>query len=247
MYTLGIETSCDETSAAIVKDGRRFLSNIVISSLPLHKKYGGVIPEIAFRMQMEVITCAADCALKEAGIKLNNIGLISVTDGPGLLGSLVVGLSFAKGTSLSLDVPLIGVNHLHSHIYANFLNNRTPPKFPFVSLVVSGGHTSLFFMKDFDRIEILGSTQDDACGEAFDKAAKIIGLGYPGGPILEKMAKNGDPGKIKFNCSNTQRHLDFSFSGIKTAVLYYARGSFTGKRKLKSNKLNDICASFQKT
>ncbi len=240
MYTLGIETSCDETSAAVVKDGNKLLSNIVISSLPLHKKYGGVVPEIAFRAQMESITCVADCALKEAGVKLKNIGLISVTEGPGLLGSLVVGLSFAKGVVLSSGISLTGVNHLYSHIYASFLSNKAIPEFPFVSLVVSGGHTSLFFMEDFDRVKILGSTQDDACGEAFDKAAKILGLGYPGGPIIEKMAKSGNPGKIRFNCSNTSKPLDFSFSGIKTAVLYYVRDN--GR-----SSLNDICASFQKT
>jgi N6-L-threonylcarbamoyladenine synthase len=240
MYTLGIETSCDETSAAVVKDSHELLSNIVISSLPLHKKYGGVIPEIAFRAQIESITSVADCALKEAGVKLKDIGLVSVTGGPGLLGSLVVGLSFAKGIALSLGIPFTGVNHLYSHIYASFFSNKAMPKFPFVSLVVSGGHTSLFFMEDFDRIKILGSTQDDACGEAFDKVAKILGLGYPGGPIIEKMAKTGNPDKIKFNCSNTNEPLNFSFSGVKTAVLYYIRnnGRFS---------LNDVCASFQKS
>ncbi len=240
MYTLGIETSCDETSAAVVKDGSKLLSNIVVSSLFLHKKYGGVIPEIAFRAQMEAITCVADYALKRAKVKLNDIGLISVTNGPGLLGSLAVGLSFAKAIVLSSEISLIGVNHLYSHIYASFLSNKAIPEFPFVSLVVSGGHTSLFFMEDFDRIKILGSTQDDACGEAFDKAAKILGLGYPGGPIIEKMAKSGNPGKIRFNCSNTSKALNFSFSGIKTAVLYYVRDY--GR-----SSVNDICASFQKT
>ncbi|MFH1397913.1 MAG: tRNA (adenosine(37)-N6)-threonylcarbamoyltransferase complex transferase subunit TsaD [Candidatus Omnitrophota bacterium] len=240
MYTLGIETSCDETSAAVVKDGNKLLSNIVISSLPLHNKYGGVIPEIAFRAQMEAITYVADYALNEARVKLNNIRLISVTVGPGLLGSLVVGLSFAKGVVLSSGISLLGVNHLYSHIYASFLNNKAIPEFPFISLVVSGGHTSLFFMEDFDRIKILGSTQDDACGEAFDKTAKILGLGYPGGPIIEKMAKSANPYKIRFNCSNTNKALDFSFSGIKTAVLYYVRDN--GR-----SALNDICASFQKT
>lgn len=251
MYTLGIETSCDETSVAVVKDGNKLLSNIVISSLPLHKKYGGVIPEIAFRAQMESITCAADCALKEAGVKLKDIGLISVTDGPGLLGSLVVGLSFAKGVVLSSGITFTGVNHLYSHIYGCFLNIKVIPEFPFISLVVSGGHTSLFFVEDFDRIKILGSTQDDACGEAFDKVAKILGLVYPGGPIIEKMARSGNPGKIRFNCSNTSKPLDFSFSGIKTAVLYYVQGArcrIKDKgRGVRGKLLNDICASFQKT
>jgi N6-L-threonylcarbamoyladenine synthase len=222
MHVLGIETSCDETAASVVKDGKKILSNQLSSSLSLHKKYGGVVPEIASRMQLETITEVTDNAVKEAGIKLKNIELVSVTNGPGLLGSLLVGISFAKSISLSLGIPLLGTNHVHSHIYANFLENK-PLALPFLALVVSGGHTSLFYAEDFDQIKLLGATQDDACGEAFDKVAKILGLGYPGGPLIERLARGGNPQKIKFSCSNTKKPLDFSFSGIKTAVLYYVR------------------------
>jgi len=239
MYVLGIETSCDETSAAVVKDGKTVLSNIVASSLNFHKKYGGVVPEIASRMQLETISQVTDSAIKEAGVSLNKINLISFTACPGLLGSLLVGISFAKGLSLARNIPLLGVDHIYSHFYANFLN-ASGVKLPFVALVVSGGHTSLFYIRSFDKIEMLGQTQDDACGEAFDKVAKILGLGYPGGPLIERLAKGGDPKKIKFRCSGTKGELDFSFSGIKTAVLYYARNK---QLTLKDKK--DISASFQ--
>jgi len=241
MNVLGIETSCDETSAAVVKDGRQVLSNVVLSSLKFHSKYGGIVPEIASRMQLETITQVADSAIKESGISLKNIHLISVTSGPGLLGSLLVGISFAKSVSLSLDIPVIGIDHVYSHFYANFLNGAGP-KLPFAALVVSGGHTSLFYVRGFDKIEILGQTQDDACGEAFDKVAKILGLGYPGGPFIEKLARQGDPRKIKFQCSGTKNPLDFSFSGIKTAVLYKTQG-----RRLSMAEKRDIAASFQET
>ena len=167
MYVLGIETSCDETAASVVKDGKIILSNVITSSLRVHKKYGGIVPEVAFRMQLETITEVVDCAIKEAGLKLKNINLVSVTTGPGLAGSLLVGISFAKAIHLSLGVTLLGVNHLYSHIYASFFN-KGRPQLPFVALIVSGGHTSLFYAEDFDRIKILGATCDDACGEAFD-------------------------------------------------------------------------------
>ncbi|MDD5238280.1 MAG: tRNA (adenosine(37)-N6)-threonylcarbamoyltransferase complex transferase subunit TsaD [Candidatus Omnitrophica bacterium] len=239
MYTLGIETSCDETSVAVVKDGKKILSNEVSSSLKFHRKYGGVVPEIASRLQLETIAPVAGLALKNAGVNLRDIGLISVTCGPGLLGSLLVGISFAKAASLALGIPLLGVNHVHSHIYAAFLNEKGV-KLPFVALVVSGGHTSLFYIRDFDKIEILGQTLDDACGEAFDKVAKILKLGYPGGPLIEKLAKSGDGKKIRFGCSDTQNAFDFSFSGIKTAVLYAARD----RGKSRADK-KDIAASFQ--
>jgi len=222
MYVLGIETSCDETAAAVVRDGRYVLSNIVASSLNFHKKYGGIVPEIASRMQLKTIAGVVDSALTEAGVSLKDLGLVSVTSGPGLLGSLVVGISFAKSISLSLGIPILGINHLHSHIYSNYLNGAVPD-LPFIALVVSGGHTSLYSVKDFDKIRLIGSTYDDACGEAFDKVAKILGLGYPGGPIIEKLAKKGNPGKIKFRCSDTDEPFAFSFSGIKTGVLYYVK------------------------
>lgn len=240
MYVLGIETSCDETSVSVVKDAKRILSNAVTSSLIFHKRHGGIIPEAAFRMQLETIAQVAECAMKEAGIKLKDIGLVSVTSGPGLSGSLLVGISFAKSLALSLGIPLLGVNHLYSHIYANFFNNPDIG-LPCVALVVSGGHTSLFYLKDFDKIKILGATHDDACGEAFDKIAKMLGLGYPGGPVIERLARSGNPKKIKFNCSNTKEPLDFSFSGIKTAVLYETRDH---QPRTMSQKA-DICASFQ--
>lgn len=271
MYVLGIETSCDETAASVVKDGRIILSNEVSSSLKFHKRYGGVVPEIASRQQLETITEVADCAIREAGIKLKDINLISVTSGPGLLGSLLVGISFAKAVSFSKGIPIIGVNHLSSHIYANFLNGKDAPSLPFIALIVSGGHTSLFYVEDLDRIKLIGATLDDACGEAFDKVAKILGLGYPGGPLIERLSKEGNPKKIKFGCSDTKNPLDFSFSGIKTAVLYYVRrltGSLVSQLKnrqtgkwfdkltiprtipstvegLTNQQTNDIAASFQ--
>ena len=242
MYVLGIETSCDETSAAIVKDGRRVLSNVVSSSLKFHKIYGGIIPEIASRMQLETISQVTDSAIREAGIRLKDINLISVTTGPGLLGSLLVGISFAKAVSLSLGISLLGIQHLHGHIYANFLD-RKPIPLPFMALIISGGHTSLFYVEDFTQIKLIGATLDDACGEAFDKVAKILRLGYPGGPFIERAAKNGNPKKIKFSCSGTKKPLDFSFSGIKTAVLYYVK-----KHSIQDSRLiYDIAASFQET
>jgi N6-L-threonylcarbamoyladenine synthase len=249
MYVLGIETSCDETAASVVKDGKIILSNIIASSLSFHRKYGGIIPEIAFRRQLEAIIPIAQSAIKEAQIKLKDIGLVSVTNGPGLSGSLLVGVAFAKSLSLSLGIPLLGVSHLYSHIYASFLKTQKYPTFtvndgllPFVALIVSGGHTSLFYVPEFRHIELIGATQDDACGEAFDKVAKILGLGYPGGPIIERLAKSGNARKIRFHCSGTKKPLDFSFSGIKTAVLYAANG-----KRLTVNDKQDIAASFQET
>lgn len=250
MNVLGIETSCDETSAAIVKDGKTVLSNIVSSSINFHKKYGGIIPEIASRRQLETITQVVDASLKEANLKQKKIDLISVTSGPGLLGSLLVGISFAKAMSMGLKLPLLGIDHLYAHIYANFLTDESL-SLPFIALIVSGGHTSLFYVKDFDQIKILGSTQDDACGEAFDKVAKILGLGYPGGPVIERLAKCGNSKKIKFSCSGTEKPLNFSFSGIKTAVLYYlkkrpmANGQWPVKERKDYRLKCDIAASFQ--
>jgi len=258
MIVLGIETSCDETGIGIVKDGRKVLANMVVSSLKIHSKYGGVIPEIASRLQLESITEVYLAAIKTAKIKAEEIDLIAVTTGPGLPGSLLVGVSFAKALALSLGKPILGVNHVHSHIYANILCHRNI-KFPCVALVVSGGHTSLFHIKDFSNIQVLGQTQDDACGEAFDKVAKIMGLGYPGGPLIEKLARGGDKHKIKFACSGTSGEFDFSFSGIKTAVLYYLKdnkpegnglASGSQSRKPKSDVLayeKDLAASFQES
>lgn len=245
MIVLGIETSCDETSAAVVRNGYKVLSNEVSSSVSFHSKYGGIVPEIASRMQLETISEVVESALKRAQVKLKDIELISVTCGPGLLGSLLVGISFAKALSLSLNIPILGVNHVYSHFYANLLNGVKKIKAPFVSLVVSGGHTSLFYIRDFDKIDTLGQTYDDACGEAFDKVAKILGLGYPGGPEIERLALKGNPKSIKFNCSGTKGELDFSFSGIKTAVLYYLNKTRKNKGNRSNRLIMDICASFQ--
>ena len=245
MNVLGIESSCDETAASVVKDGKKILSNVISSSLKFHQKYGGVIPEIASRKHLESITAVVESALSEAKLKLKDIGLISVTCGPGLLGSLEVGISFAKSLSMALDKPIIGVNHLESHIFAGFLEGVTV-KFPFTALLVSGGHTSLYEVDDYDKIKLLGSTHDDACGEAFDKVAKILGLGYPGGPVIEQAAVKGDPKAIKFRCSNTKGIFDFSFSGIKTAVLYYVRDTGCVTR-CPLPVTRDIAASFQES
>jgi len=241
MYVLGIETSCDETAAAVVKDSRKILSSVVSSSLHLHSRYGGIVPEIAFRKQLETITQVADCAVKEAGIPLRKIGAICVTDDPGLLGSLFVGISFARALGLALSRPVIPVNHLDAHIYAGLFGLKEV-RFPFMALVVSGGHTSLFYVEDYNRMRVIGQTLDDACGESFDKVAKILGLGYPGGPLIEKYASQGDAGSFEFNCCDTRGAFDFSFSGIKTAVLYRVRGL---KSPLSLTLKRNIAASFQ--
>ena len=248
MFTLGIETSCDDTCIAVVKDANSVLSNVFSSSVNFHKKYGGVIPEIASRHHSEVITYVLKEALKISGLKLNDIDNIAVTSHPGLKGSLLVGLCFARALSFALKIDLVEVNHLNAHIFASFFNNRRlislsklRRMFPFIGLVASGGHTSLFLVKDFDDFSLLGSTLDDACGEAFDKVAKILGLGYPGGPLIEKIARRGNPYKIKFGKIKTKNPLDFSFSGIKTAVLYY----LSDKRKHNLSLVRDISASFQ--
>ena len=242
MLTLGIETSCDETSVSITQ-GRRVLSNIVSSSVHLHKKYGGVVPEIASRFHVEFIMEVLEKALKDSGKGLKEIELIAVTNGPGLVGALLTGISLAKSLSYSLGLPLVGVNHVLAHLYSAFLNEGDTPELPFIGLVVSGGHTALFYCSDNYKQKLLGQTQDDAVGEAFDKVAKILKLGYPGGPVIEKRAalsKNG--GSIKFPRTFLGKDsLDFSFSGIKTAVLYYVRKI----EPVDKETANDICNSFQ--
>lgn len=254
MYTLGIETSCDETSVSVT-DGLNILSNKVTSSVHLHSKYGGVVPEIASRFHLEYITPVLNESLKEAGIGLKDIKLIAVTKEPGLIGSLLVGISVARALSYSLNVPLVEVNHLMAHIYANIMHYKNLT-FPMIGLIVSGGHTSIIAMSGIKKWKVLGETIDDAIGEAFDKVAKILGLGYPGGPIIEKRAGMGDPSKIKFPRSVLKEGmLDFSFSGIKTSVLYYVhrhqgRNPHTVKVKgevfdLEPQVVNDICAGFQ--
>lgn len=217
MYTLGIETSCDETSCAILKN-YRVLSNITLSSLKEHKKYGGVVPEIATRAHLRNINRVLAAAERQAGMPLEKIGLISAIYKPGLIGALVVGVNFAKALSLALKKPFIGVNHLHAHLFAPFLNYSKKITFPFLGVVVSGGHTEIYRVDDFDKIKILGRTRDDACGEAFDKVAKAYNLGYPGGPAIDKLFNPEYKNDFSFKCGRIG--LDLSFSGIKTALIY---------------------------
>jgi len=257
MLTLGIETSCDETSVAVVKDNK-ILSNSISSSVDLHKDFGGVIPEIAARYHVEYINYVLDDALKTAGKRLKDIDLIAVTTRPGLVGALLVGISLAKALSLALDIPLIGVDHLIAHLYAASVCGNGV-KFPFVGLVVSGGHTNLFLVRDIKRYKLLGQTLDDAAGEAFDKVAKMLGLGYPGGPVIEKRAAKGRIDKKLFSRDGFDESLNFSFSGMKTAVLYHVRNekglgsrvqdpgsrSKGPETKISQRQINNIAASFQ--
>lgn len=220
ILVLGIESSCDETAASVVVGGRRVLSNIIASQIDLHRKYGGVVPEIASRKHLEAIIPTVQEALDTAEVTLDAIDVIAVTSGPGLVGTLLVGLSAAKALAWSLDKPLVGVNHLQGHIYANFLGEEEP-EFPLVCLIVSGGHTDLVYMTGHGEMEVLGRTLDDAAGEAFDKVARMLGLGYPGGPLLERLAQAGDREAVALPRAQTASPYDFSFSGLKTAVLQY--------------------------
>lgn len=238
---LGIESSCDETAAAVVAGGRRVLSNTVASQVDLFRKYGGVVPEIASRKHLELILPVIREALETAGVRLGDIDAIAVTHGPGLVGTLLVGLSAAKALAFGLDKPLIGVNHLQGHIYANFLV-EPEPAFPLVCLVVSGGHTDLIYMAGHGQMELLGRTLDDAAGEAFDKVARSVGLGYPGGPQVERLARSGDPEAVPLPRAQTEGPYDFSFSGLKTAVLQYVQR--TGP--LNDQQRADLAASFQR-
>jgi N6-L-threonylcarbamoyladenine synthase len=241
VYTLGIETSCDETSCAVLKN-YKVLSNITISSLKKHKKYGGVIPEIANRAHLKNIDKVLLAALKKAKLPLNKIDLIAVTHKPGLIGALVVGLNFAKALSLALNKPFIGINHLYAHLFAPFLDQPQKLKFPFLGAVISGGHTELYQVQDFNRVKILGSSRDDACGEVFDKIAKAYGLGYPGGPIIDKIFNPKYKKDFSFKCGKIG--LDLSFSGIKTALIYKKKEM--EKRGLFDSKLRQqLLSSFQ--
>ncbi|MGM0444781.1 MAG: tRNA (adenosine(37)-N6)-threonylcarbamoyltransferase complex transferase subunit TsaD [Bacillota bacterium] len=240
---LAIETSCDETAAAVSEDGLNILSSVVASQIDWHKKYGGVVPEIASRKHMEFITPVVEKAVEESNLKLKDIDAIAATYGPGLVGSLLVGLSYAKALSLALDKPFIGVNHIAGHIYANFIS-KEDIKSPIVCLTVSGGHTDLLYFKEYGDYEILGRTKDDAAGEAFDKIARYLGLGYPGGPVIEQKAKDGNEKAIDFPRPFIDKdNYDFSFSGLKTAVINYIHNQ---KQKNKELNINDIAASFQK-
>lgn len=244
ILVLSIETSCDETSVAIVKNGREILSNKILSQIDIHNEFGGVVPEVASRKHLEVINIVVDEALKEANVKLNDIDLIASTYGPGLVGSLLVGLQYAKGLSYAMNKEFIGVNHIEGHISSCFLEHKdlTPP---FMSLVVSGGHTILLNVIDYGVYEKIAETRDDAIGEVFDKIARKLGLSYPGGPNIERLGRYGDEESIKFPKSKFEDDtLDFSYSGLKSSVLNYIN-----QNNLKGISINkeDVCACFQKT
>jgi N6-L-threonylcarbamoyladenine synthase len=238
MNILGIESSCDETAAAVyTNDG---LQSNVIASQTVHEQYGGVVPELASRAHHKTIWKTVQQALDEAGISIDKIDAIAVTQGPGLIGALLVGVCFAKGVSLARNIPLIGVNHMDAHIYANFIDDK--PVYPFLALTVSGGHTRLVHVRDTFEHELLGKTRDDAAGEAFDKIGKILGLPYPAGPLMDKKAKLGDPHFHDFPQSMLNNKFEFSFSGLKTSALYYLQEQ-EDKERFLDEHLNDICAS----
>ncbi len=240
--TLGIESSCDETAAAVLADGRTVLSNIISSQIAIHTRYGGVVPEIASRKHLTDVNHVIEEALTEAGVGLDEIDLIAVTHGPGLIGALVIGVAAAKALSLATGKPLVGVNHMYGHVSSNFISYPALEP-PFLSLVVSGGHTNLVRMEDYTRCTVLGSTRDDAVGEAYDKVARVIGLGYPGGPKIDKAAAEGDPEAIRFKRVYLEKDsYDFSFSGIKTAVLNYVNTERQAGREV---SVPDVAAGFQ--
>ncbi|HVM12646.1 MAG TPA: tRNA (adenosine(37)-N6)-threonylcarbamoyltransferase complex transferase subunit TsaD [Actinomycetota bacterium] len=242
MKILGIETSCDETAAAVVEDGLKVLSNVLASQHDIHATYGGVVPELASRAHVERLNTVIDRALEEAAIGWREVEAVAVTRGPGLVGALLVGLATAKAAALARGVPLVGVNHLEGHVYANFLEHG-PPEPPYVALIVSGGHTLLVHMPDLHRYEILGQTLDDAAGEAFDKIARFLGLGFPGGPALDRLAREGDPQAIRFpRAMADSGTYDFSLSGLKTAVVRHVRREQEARNEL---SLPDLAASFQ--
>ncbi len=243
IYILAIESSCDETAAAVVRNGREVLSNVISSQIALHTLYGGVVPEIASRKHIEKINQVIEEALKEAGVALKDITAIAVTYGPGLVGALLVGVSAAKALSFATGIPLVGVHHISGHISANFIEHKELEP-PFACLVASGGHSHLVIVQDYGEYEIVGRTRDDAAGEAFDKVARAIGLGYPGGPKIDKLAKEGNPDAIAFpRAKVAENEYDFSFSGLKSAVLNYLNGC-----QMKGEEVNaaDVAASFQK-
>lgn len=243
---LAIESSCDDTSAAVIR-GNSILSNIAASQT-IHNEYGGVVPELASRAHQMNIIPVVDQSLSKANILQKDLSAIAFTRGPGLLGSLLVGTSFAKSLAMSLNLPLIEVNHLQAHILAHFIEdaNPVPPKFPFLCLTVSGGHTMIVLVKDYFDMEILGKTTDDAAGEAFDKIGKILGLDYPAGPIVDKLAKEGNPNAFTFGKPKMEGY-DYSFSGVKTSVLYFIQKEVKKNPDFISENLNDLCASVQKT
>lgn len=259
MLILGIDTSCDDTAASVVEDGTGIISNIVSSQTDIHTKYGGIVPELASRRHIEMIWPVVDEALKSADIKFEGLSAIAVCHGPGLIGSLLVGCSFAKALCFSKNIPLVAVNHLEGHVFSAFLEEPRP-EFPFISLVASGGHTSLYRVDGFGRYTELGRTRDDAAGEAYDKVSKLLGLGYPGGPVIDKLAEDGNPEAIDFPRAYLPESFDFSFSGVKTAVLHYVKAAVSSQQSAVSKEINlkadsykliadlpinDIAASFQ--
>ncbi len=240
MLVLAIESSCDETAAAVVRDGRILLSNIISSQIDVHSRYGGVVPELASRKHIEAVAPVIMQALEDARVSFGDLEGIAVTRGPGLIGSLLVGLSVAKAIAYARNLPLVGVNHLEGHVAAVFLNDPKPD-FPFIALVVSGGHTNIYLVDGFQSFRTLGQTRDDAAGEAFDKAAKLLDIGYPGGVAIDRLAKKGNPAAVRFPRS-MRDSLDFSFSGLKTSLL-----SYTKKREtpIREDEIPDIVASYQ--
>lgn len=238
ILTLGIESSCDETSVSVVKNGRKILSNIIDTQIPIHEKYGGVVPEIASRNHIEAISRVTKKALQEANVSFKDIDAITPTYGPGLVGALLVGVSYAKALAYAINKPLVGVNHIQGHIAANYLTYQELEP-PFLCMLISGGNTQIVYVKDYTEFEVLGKTRDDAIGEAFDKVARVVGLEYPGGPKVDKLAKEGTP-NIKLPKTHFENSLDFSFSGIKTAVININHNT-------KDINKADLCASFEKT
>ena len=243
---LAIESSCDETSASVISNGK--VLNNIIASQSIHQKYGGVVPELASRAHQKNIVPVVKEALEKSDIQFNQLNAVAFTRGPGLMGALMVGASFAKGMALALNIPMIEVNHMHAHILAHFIQKpgeiKHVPSFPFLCLTVSGGHTQLIIVQDYLDFKVLGQTQDDAVGEAFDKGAKILGLPYPGGPLIDKAARMGNPLKFSFPITVLDNY-DFSFSGIKTALLYFIRDGLKTNPDFIQQNMNDICASYQ--
>lgn len=247
VHILAIESSCDDTSAAVLENDR-VLSNVVANQ-KVHAQYGGVVPELASRAHQQNIVPVVDLALKRANVNKADLNGIAFTQGPGLLGSLLVGTSFAKSLSIALDIPLMAVNHMQAHVLAHFIQDEAQkiPPFPFLCMTISGGHTQILRVGSFNSFEILGQTIDDAVGEAFDKTAKLLGLPYPGGPLIDKHASLGDPLAFKFSQPKTSNPLDFSFSGLKTAILYFLQREQKKNPDFIEKRLNDICASVQRT
>lgn len=245
---LGIESSCDDTAAAVISDGV-LLSNVV-SSQKVHEAYGGVVPELASRAHQQNIIPVVDQALKQAGVDRKDLTAIAFTRGPGLMGSLLVGTSFAKGLSAALDIPMVDVNHLQAHVLAHFIkedkDDNNQPQYPFLCLLVSGGNSQIILVKAYNEMEIVGQTIDDAAGEAFDKCAKVMGLGYPGGPVVDRFAKEGDENKFKLNKPQIKGY-DYSFSGLKTSFLYLLRDELKNAPDFIEKNKADLCASLQKT